>query len=141
MRFFSEFYKRFRSAPLVYLCISALFLASCADGLNNTDNSQVRTPQNLIANPGARTVDLNWQGDPAATSYTVYWEVSRAVESKEEANTETVSIPHFEHTQLTNGATYYYRVSAHVGSKESELSEQVQATQGAFGPWRDEYRL
>ncbi|MGD8941244.1 MAG: hypothetical protein PVJ72_17825, partial [Gammaproteobacteria bacterium] len=134
MRLFSKFGDRIQITQILFLVVVSLFLSSCADGLDSSGSDVVRTPQNLIANPGARTVELNWQGDPAATSYTVYWRLGNVVDSKEEANSETVSIPHFEHTALTNGATYFYRVSAHKDRKESELSDQVQATPQPIPP-------
>ncbi|WP_455211926.1 fibronectin type III domain-containing protein, partial [Kaarinaea lacus] len=113
-------------AVTLVLVLSAL-LSSCADGLNGTENTQVRTPQHVIANPGARTVEINWQGI-AGASYKIYWQVDNGVDSKTEANIENSPQARFVHRELTNGATYYYRVSAITSEGESELSSQVQAT-------------
>ncbi|KPJ94240.1 MAG: hypothetical protein AMJ53_05700, partial [Gammaproteobacteria bacterium SG8_11] len=106
-----------------------ILLASCAEGVNDiSQEREVRAPQNIIANPGSRVVGVQWQGVPGATSYSVYWQRDDAVDSKEEANVVTVSEAQFEHRNLTNGLTYYYRVSANTSNGESGLSPQVHAT-------------
>lgn len=113
-------------------CYFVIFLASCSNS-NNSDN-EIRVPQNILANAGSREVELSWQGIPGASSYTVYWQVGKGVLGKEAAFTQTTPKPYFVHTNLSNGVTYYYRVSAHTSKGESKLSAQVQATPKQLPP-------
>jgi hypothetical protein len=61
-----------------------VLVTSCSNGINGGDSPDIRVPKNIIANPGARIVELSWQGnsDPG-TAYTVYWQVGNEVQYKQ----------------------------------------------------------
>ena len=69
-------------------------------------------PTNVTAVSGDETIQLAWSAVPGATSYNVYWGNAPGVvptsATKEAGNLES----RFQHTGLTNGATYYYVVTA-----------------------------
>jgi len=88
-------------------------------------------PRNLTARWGDRYVNLTWEA-PAddGGSLIVGYKVYRGTSSGNETYLTTVGnvTTYYNDTGLTNGRTYYYRVSAVNGLGEGELSEEVSAT-------------
>lgn len=97
------------------------------------------TPTNLMATPGDGKVKLEWnpEGDSSPDGYNVYRsdesfsEVSGATKVNEGGLVEETS---FVDEGLTNGETYYYRVTAVLDGTESSPSEEVSATPSATPP-------
>lgn len=65
---------------------------------------------------------VQWNAVPGATAYTVYWNASGAV-SERDARLDAVTAP-VQHKGLTNGGTYYYRISARNEAGTSALSQE-----------------
>ena len=65
---------------------------------------------------------LQWTAVPGATAYTVYWNASGAV-SERDARLDAFTAP-VQHTGLTNGGSYYYRISARNEAGASPLSQE-----------------
>ncbi len=111
------------------LLIALLFtlLAACSGGDENTlTGSTLATPENLQAVAGDGQVTLSWNAVATAESYSVHWNTTGSV--GEDDNALIVTTPLTSHTGLTNGTTYYYRVSASTSSSSSALSSEVSAT-------------
>ncbi len=82
------------------------------------------TPTGLSATAGDQKVTLNWNASEGATKYNIYYKVGE----KWPFLTQTQNTS-FTHTGLTNGVTYYYKVSAlNDADQESAASEAVSAT-------------
>ena len=96
-----------------------------------TPLSEPSAPRNLVARAGDGYVNLSWEvpeddGGSPVTGYKIY----RGTRSGNEVFLTTVGnvTIHYNDTGLTNGRTYYYRVSAVNGLGEGELSVEVNAT-------------
>ncbi len=90
-------------------------------------------PQNLGANPGDVRVVLAWQapssdGGSPITNYSVYRGTSSGGETQFKILDEVLS---YTDTAVTNGATYYYQVSASTAIAEGPKSDEVAATPAA----------
>jgi hypothetical protein len=96
-------------------------------------------PTGLLAMAGDGQVTIVHDPVVGATSYNLYYDTEPGVTK---ANTSILAIPSpFVHAGLTNGTTYYYRVSAVEGVLEGTLSAEVQAIPqgGPPGPPRSVY--
>jgi len=93
-------------------------------------------PENLVARGGDGYVVLTWEapaddGGSPITGYKIY----RGTSPGEEVLLTTVgNETTYNDTGVTNGQTYYYRVSAVNGIGEGELSEEVSATPQSAPP-------
>ncbi|HXU63180.1 MAG TPA: fibronectin type III domain-containing protein [Polyangia bacterium] len=87
------------------------------------------TPSGVTAAAGDGQVTVSWNAVAGATSYDVYWATSPGVTTAS-TKLQGATSP-FVHTGRTNGATYYYRVSAVSSTGESALSAEVSATPAA----------
>lgn len=114
----------------------ALVLAGClgsgsGGGTNGNSGAGSSTP---ISSPnmsspaaGAASVTLYWSGVYPASSYNLYWSTTPGV-SKANGNKVAGVVSPYNHTQLSNGTTYYYVVTAIDGAgAESAESSQVSA--------------
>src|SRR5215475_3974260 len=83
-------------------------------------------PTNLVATPGNAQVSLSWNASSGATSYNV----KRSTTSGGPYTTIAtgVTATNFTNTQLTNGTTFFYVVSAVNSAGESGNSNQASAT-------------
>jgi len=83
-------------------------------------------PTNLVATPGNAQVSLSWSASTGATSYNV----KRSTTSGGPYTTIAtgVTATNFTNTQLTNGTTFFYVVSAVNSAGESGNSNQASAT-------------
>ncbi len=104
--------------------------ASAVGTIVDNDNPNVpAAPTNLTGVAGYGTVALTWQGVAGATSYNVYRGTSPSGEGTTPIATGIVGTA-FTDTKLTNGVTYYYRVTAvkkpaataYEGSRSAELA-------------------
>lgn len=111
-------------SKLLLLLITYL-ISSC------TDNGVITPPDsvlNVMAKSGDKNITINWDNVHNATSYNVYW----ANNSNVTQNSNKISVVEnfYNHDNLTNGTTYYYRISALRHTEESQLSTEVHATPG-----------
>jgi len=85
-------------------------------------------PANLSATSGDTKVLLSWSGSSDASSYSVYWSKTAGVVPGAVGVTQVPGLTKtsFEHTALTNGDTYYYKVGA-VNPGGESLSTEVSA--------------
>jgi titin len=87
-------------------------------------------PRNLVAEPGNGTINLSWaapssNGGSAITGYRVY----QGTAPGGEMLLATIgNVLTYTHAGLTNGLTYYYKVSASNGVGEGEQSVEASAT-------------
>ena len=90
------------------------------------------TPANVNASPGNAAVTLNWDISAGADFYRIYWSTSTGVDTDSELIPADITGVNYEHTGLTNGTTYYYKITAGKNgssqSNESVLSSEVSAT-------------
>ena len=90
-------------------------------------------PQNLIASSANNQVTLSWAKVEGATSYRIYWSVDAGFTPQMGTMIPNVSSP-YDHTGLTNGATYYYVVTAVNQYGESAPSSEAYATPSIAAP-------
>jgi fibronectin type 3 domain-containing protein len=84
-------------------------------------------PTGLNASAGNTQVTLGWTAAPGSVSYNIYRSTSSGGETLYKSGVTTTS---FTDTNLTNGTTYYYEVSAVNSAGESARSSEVSATPG-----------
>lgn len=76
-----------------------------------TLNNAPPTPTGVTATSGDGQAFIAWNPVDKATSYNLYWSETRGVSPAKATKIAGVSRP-YAHTGLTNGATYYYVVTA-----------------------------
>jgi fibronectin type 3 domain-containing protein len=87
-------------------------------------------PTGLAASAGNAQVSLTWNSSSGATSYNVY----RGTTSGSEVSIATgISSTSYTNTGLTNGTTYFYKVTAVNANGESGKSNEASATPSAGG--------
>ena len=124
------------SVSITYLLI--LFaIVGCGLGSSENNIAANNHPQGLVANSGSRIVELSWSGVPGATEYTIYWANSEKI-SINNASAIHTKEPYYQHHNLANGISYYYRISAHTSAGESAISEMVIGTPEAPHPAKPE---
>jgi len=87
-------------------------------------------PTGLTASGGNGSVTLGWTGSAGATSYNVYRGTSAGGEGATPIKTGIVSNGYTD-SNLTNGTTYYYLVTAVANSLSSDFSNEAHATPAA----------
>lgn len=88
-------------------------------------------PTNPTAIAGNQQVALSWSASAGATSYNIY----RGTASGNEIQVANgVSATSYTDTNLTNGAQYFYEVTAANGAGESSKSAEISATPQAAVP-------
>jgi hypothetical protein len=85
------------------------------------------TPTGLNATAGDTQVSLTWNSSPGATSYNVYRSLTPGGEGAIPYKT-SLTTTQFTDTGLTDGTTYYYKVTAVNSAGESSPSSEVSAT-------------
>jgi fibronectin type 3 domain-containing protein/glucose/arabinose dehydrogenase len=87
-------------------------------------------PRNLAASPGNNEVRLSWEGSSGASGYNVYRSESPDVEisTANRRNSAPLESTTFTDSDVENGATYYYIVTAVGSGGESAASNSVAAT-------------
>jgi uncharacterized protein (DUF1800 family) len=106
----------------------AATLASVA--VLGADATAPSAPTGLMAIVGDKTVSLNWTAATGATSYNVYRGRSSGNESKTALATGLTS-PAYKDSSVTNGTTYFYKVTALNGTAASPQSDEVSAKPAA----------
>jgi len=91
-------------------------------------------PSGLAASPGDAQVTLSWNAFPGALSYNLYWDTLSGVTTS--SNKITGAASPYVHASLTNGTTYYYKISAVTSSGEGPLSAEVSATPQTCGDFQ-----
>ncbi len=91
------------------------------------DNQKPTTPTGLTATVNNTQVDLTWTAVEGADSYVLYWSNTAETGIKGTPIAVTTGTSH-RHTDLTNGSTYYYVITAKNAGDESEPSIEVSAT-------------
>ena len=84
-------------------------------------------PTGLTATRGNTQVSLSWTASPGATSYSVYQGTSAGGEAAT-AIASGLTTTSYTNTGLTNGTTYYYKVTATGSGGEGLRSGEVSAT-------------
>jgi fibronectin type 3 domain-containing protein len=84
------------------------------------------TPAGLAATAGNGSVALSWTASAGATSYSIYRGTASGGEGTTPVATTTTNS--YTDTGLTNGTTYYYKVSASNSAGASAQSGEVHAT-------------
>ena len=100
-------------------------LAGC--GGSEEDLRPPATPANVAAVPGDGMASVRWDAVAGADGYVVYWSSAPGV-SKASGTALPTQATSVNHTELTNGATYYYVVTAVNAAGESPESAEVSAT-------------
>lgn len=84
-------------------------------------------PTGLTAIAGSGTVAISWTASSGATSYAVYRGTTAGGEDTVPFKTEITGTTYTD-TTVTNGITYYYKVSAANSAGTSSLSNEASAT-------------
>jgi hypothetical protein len=84
-------------------------------------------PTGVVATAGNTTATITWNAVSGATSYSVYRGTSPGAERATAWKTGITKLL-FTNTGLTNGTTYYYKVTAVNTAGESPMSTEVHAT-------------
>ncbi len=98
-----------------------------------TPTGTLAAPTNLSAVGGDAMITLSWTAVSGATSYRVY----RGVASNAQGTTPLSPNPTtagFLDNTVTNGTTYFYKVTAIAGTTESQRSNEASATPTGPGP-------
>lgn len=106
---------------------TAVFVATNSDGVAtpisatfNVGVLQALAPSGLSAKRGDTTLTLSWNSVNTATSYNLYYGTAINITTGS-TKIDTITSP-YTLTGLTNGTTYYFRVSANHVSSEGPLS-------------------
>ena len=94
-------------------------------GSGGTGGTVPATPTNLAATAGNGQVSLSWTASSGAASYTIYRSTSSGTETSYRTGLTTTSLTD---TGLTNGTTYFYKVTAVSPAGESAKSTEANAT-------------
>jgi len=86
----------------------------------------IEPPQNVQAIPEDGQVTITWDHVSGATSYNIYWNTTGNVTTADSQISGALSP--YSHTNLTNGTTYYYIVTAVDADGESVPSSDASAT-------------
>lgn len=85
-------------------------------------------PTNFKAVPGDSLIKLTWDVAVGATRYNIYWSLTPDFIINQQTNVILVGILEHSHLQLSNGVTYYYRLSALNDAGESDHTEEISAS-------------
>ncbi len=82
--------------------------------------------------PRDQAVDVDWSDYPNATAYTVHWGTNPGDHPNSHTLAQGETRP-FPVDQLQNGITFYFIVTATVGTKETPDSEEQSTVPGIYG--------
>jgi uncharacterized protein YkwD len=113
--------------------------SSNSSSISNSSSSanSLAAPQNISAIPGTASVALSWNPVIGATGYRIYYAseanilVNNIASFDDGTRLDNVTSPRVI-TNLRNGETYYFVVTAISGNEESIASNEVSATPGAI---------
>jgi len=110
---------------LIVIMIVAIWGSSCGDVTVRRYDHAPDAPTGVKATAGNELVSVEWDWVQGATSYNIYWKTSPGVTTSDSKFADKLS-PYF-HTDLTEGTTYYYAVTAENEHGESGLSAEASA--------------
>ena len=110
------------------------YSVSCISGTCAYTAHPPSPPASLTAVAGNAQVTLTWPASSGATAYNVYWASTSGV-TKANGTLIAGVATGYVHAGLTNGAAYYYVVTALLGTAESAPSPQAQATPAVVDAW------
>ena len=102
------------------------------DGDSQTPTTLPSIPANVKAVAGYKKVTLNWDDQKTADSYSIYWHTSSLVTTKAYTGKVTTTSTSQIISNLNNGTTYHFVLTAHKLDIESKASEAIAATPIAF---------
>lgn len=110
--------------------------SSSANSSSSSQPSEFGAPQNLSAAPGNASVTLDWGAVSSADSYHIYYATEPDIQPDNIAAYDNGTwiedvTPPYQITELTNGTTYYFVVTAVDGDMESDPSAEVSTTPSA----------
>lgn len=117
--------RQFRQGLMALLMIVSM--VGCGGGNGGTTVGSLPSAPTCGATAGDRQVTVIWNNVSGADSYNIYWTTLPGVSKTTGTKISTVTSP-YTHTGLTNGATYYYVVTAVNSYGESVESSVVSAT-------------
>lgn len=79
-------------------------------------------PSSVTASPVSGGANVSWSAVSSATGYNVYRATTDTVASYAKVNTSAVTTTTYADSGLTNGTTYYYRVTTLDATGESARS-------------------
>jgi len=114
-----------------FLCLLIILILSCGFEESSTEpagsGSTPAAPTEVTAMTGNKQVTLQWKEIADASSYNLYWSNTQGVSPATGTKIANVLSPCM-HIGLTNGATYYYVITAVNGYGESVKSVEVAIT-------------
>ena len=124
---------RFNTTKLMTgaLLLVLSLLSSCGGGSNSGGGGSaappaLAVPGNVLATAGDASNDISWAAVTGATAYNLYWSTTAGVTKSNGTKISNATSP-YHHASLTNGAAYYYVVTAISAGGESTESAQVSA--------------
>ena len=110
--------------------------SSSSTSSSTSSSSVFGAPQNLSAAPGNASVTLEWGAVSSADSYHIYYATEANIQPDNIAAYDNGTwiedvTPPYQITELTNGTTYYFVVTAVDGEMESDPSAEVSTTPSA----------
>ena len=102
-----------------------------AGGNISQSSNAPSSPVNVTATPGNGAVTITWDASPGATSYNVYYSTQSGVTTANGISLTGATSP-FVISNLSNGTTYYFVVTAVSSGSESFESAQVSAVPSAL---------
>jgi fibronectin type 3 domain-containing protein len=118
---------------LVLCLLTLISLTGCSSdhsfhGIYPTPAVQIpATPSAVTVTAGDSQNMLTWPPVNGATSYNIYWSNTSGVNSSNGTKMSGVTSAQYAHTSLTNGANYYYVVTAVNSAGESAASAEASA--------------
>ncbi|MGD8937737.1 MAG: leucine-rich repeat domain-containing protein [Gammaproteobacteria bacterium] len=118
--------------------ISATDISASEAGVNCAVYSQTPAPIGTLTPVAAKAIGGNekvtvtWEEVTGASHYNIYWGTASGITTESE-NVIAGAHPPYVHSGLSNGATYYYVVTAVSGGAEGRLSPEVWATPSSEG--------
>jgi lysophospholipase L1-like esterase len=124
---------RNKRAYFILTVFCLLFLACGGGGGGSESIPPPAAPQGVVSSNANSQAILSWGKVTGATAYYIYWSMTAGVSKETGTMIPNVTSP-YTHTGLTNGATYYYVVTAVNQYGESAESGQVSATPSIATP-------
>ncbi len=108
-------------------------VTSIANGIESAESTVVNAtpisaPTGLTLTSGNSQITLNWTAVSGATSYNIYWSSITGVSKTSYTGKLSSTVNTYLHSSLTNGAAYYYVVTAVNSNGESTESAQSSST-------------
>jgi len=127
------------------ILVIALVLSACGGGGNGNSTAQPPAmPTGVSATAGDSSNTISWTFTSNTATYNIYWSTTAGVNKTNGNKIARANNPQ-THTGLTNGTTYFYRVTMLNGSIESDVSTEVSATpaqaSGADPLYTDQWHL